>query len=270
MKIFFLGGGDAAGKGHAVADAILARSRAIFKALKMPDFTNTYITAFGNDESYGANAKSKTKPREVALWMAVQHPDKKALDIWAREIASAGTGMAPGLCQLVGGRPKPSPCLKLFSFLFPKTHLPAKIQVDENSVEYLMKNDEVTDVLHAGKSQEILKVEVGDMTYSLEELAYARSGDKGDSCNIGIIARDPKYLPYIKKYLTEESVQEFFKHFVQGKVTRFDVPGINGVNFLLEQALGGGGIASLRPDPLGKSFAQMLLSFELTNMPKLK
>jgi len=158
--------------------------------------------------------------------------------------------------------------------LFPKTHLPAKIQLDESTVDYLIENDQVTDVIHAGKSQESeslnLNVEVGDMTYSLEELAYARSGDKGDSCNIGIIARDPKYLPYIKKYLTEETVGEYFKHFVQGKVTRFDVPGINGVNFLLEQALGGGGIASLRPDPLGKSFAQMLLSFELTNMPKLK
>lgn len=162
------GGGDAAGKGHAVAEAILARSRAIFKALKIPDFTKTYITAFGNDESYGANA-SKTKPREVALWMAVQHPDKKALDIWAREIASAGTGMAPGLCQLIGGRPKPSPCLKLFSFLFPKTHLPAKIQLDESTVDYLIENDQVTDVIHAGKSQESeslnLNVEVGDMTY---------------------------------------------------------------------------------------------------------
>ena len=78
----------------------------------------------------------KAKPREVAMWMSVKHKEKKALDIWAREIASAGTGMAPGLSALVGGRPKPSPCLKLFSFLYPKSMLPATIQLDDQQIEY--------------------------------------------------------------------------------------------------------------------------------------
>ena len=113
----------------------------------------------------------------------------------------------------------------------------------------------------------------GTMSYTLGDIAYARSGDKGDSCNIGVIARDPKYLPYIKKYVTTEAVHSYFEHFIdsnEGKVTRFDLPGINAVNFLLEKSLGGGGIASLRPDPLGKSFAQMLLDMELKNMPDLK
>ena len=118
-----------------------------------------------------------------------------------------------------------------------------------------------------------IEVLTGTMSYTLGDLAYARSGDKGDSCNIGVIARDPKYLPYIKKYVTTEAVHSYFEHFIdsnEGKVTRFDLPGINAVNFLLEKSLGGGGIASLRPDPLGKSFAQMLLDMELKNMPDLK
>ena len=113
----------------------------------------------------------------------------------------------------------------------------------------------------------------GDKTYKLEELAYARSGDKGNSCNIGVIARNPKYLPYIKQQLTAEVVHEYFKHLIDedgGQVHRYDVPGIHAVNFLLEKSLGGGGIASLRPDPLGKAFAQMLLSFELNDMPDLE
>ena len=79
-------------------------------------------------------------------------------------------------------------------------------------------------------------------------------------------------MPYIKTQLTPEAVHDYFDHFIDqddGKVTRFDVHGIDGVNFLLEKSLGGGGIASLRPDPLGKSFAQMLLSFELKNMPSI-
>ena len=97
----------------------------------------------------------------------------------------------------------------------------------------------------------------GIFHFTLEDLAYARSGDKGDSCNIGVIARHPAYLPYIRQQLTEERVAEFFAHHLEGKVHRFDVPGIHGVNFLLENSLGGGGIASLRPDPLGKSYAQV-------------
>lgn len=95
-------------------------------------FTDTDIFAFVTIS--GANARSQNSlPREAVVWMSVQHRDKKALDIWAREIASAGTGMAPGLCGMVGGRPKATPCLKLFSFLYPKENLPALVKVGEDS-----------------------------------------------------------------------------------------------------------------------------------------
>ncbi len=95
--VAIIGGGRAAAKGKAVADAIMTRSKAIFNHMKMGDFDNSYICALGSEDSFGANARShETHPRESALWMAVQHKDKKALDIWAREIASSGTGMAPG------------------------------------------------------------------------------------------------------------------------------------------------------------------------------
>jgi len=272
--VSIINGGHAGAKAHAVANAILNRSRAINKHMGMDDFSDTYVTAIGDEESFGKNA-SKAKPREVAMWMSVKHKEKKALDIWAREIASAGTGMAPGLSALVGGRPKPSPCLKLYSFLYPKSHLPATIQLDDQQINYLCQNTSCADTqTETGNEVEPdMEVPTGPMTYTLEDLAYARSGDKGDSCNIGVIARDPKYLPYIKKYVTSEAVHSYFEHFIdssEGKVTRFDLPGIHAVNFLLEKSLGGGGIASMRPDPLGKSFAQMLLSMELKNMPELK
>ena len=98
---------------------------------------------------------------------------------------------------------------------------------------------------------------------------------QGNSCNVGVIARDPAYLPYIKKSLTSDAVGKYFAHFFPdgqhgGKVTRFDVPGIDAVNFLLENVLDGGGIASMRPDPLGKAFAQMLLDIKISNVPSLK
>ena len=94
-------------------------------------------------------------------------------------------------------------------------------------------------------------------------LAWARSGDKGDISNIGVIARRPEWLPLLRAQLSEASVGAYLGHLVQGKVTRYEVPGIHALNFVCEQALGGGGMASLRNDPLGKGMAQMLLSMPL-------
>jgi hypothetical protein len=97
------------------------------------------------------------------------------------------------------------------------------------------------------------------VTVPLADLAWARSGDKGDSANIGVIARKPDYLPYIRAALSERAVADYFGHLVAGPVTRYEVPGIDALNFLLERALGGGGIASLRNDPQGKAYGQILL-----------
>ncbi len=101
-------------------------------------------------------------------------------------------------------------------------------------------------------------------TVPLIRLAWARSGDKGDNSNIGVMARDPAWLPYIRAALTSESVGRFMRHKFKTdhpRVERFDLPGIAGLNFLLHEALGGGGIASLANDPQGKAYAQMLLEF---------
>ena len=107
------------------------------------------------------------------------------------------------------------------------------------------------------------------VTVPLIQLAYARSGDKGDTSNIGIIARQAVLLPYIKAAVTEASVAAWLAHLVKGQVTRFDLPGIHAVNFVCEQALGGGGMSSLRNDPLGKGMAQMLLSMPVKIPPNL-
>jgi hypothetical protein len=96
-------------------------------------------------------------------------------------------------------------------------------------------------------------------TVPLIALAYGRSGDKGDNANIGIFARKPEYEPILDSEVTEEAVAGYFAHRIKGPVTRWRLPGIKGFNFLLRQALGGGGMASIKADPLAKAFAQMLL-----------
>ena len=109
----------------------------------------------------------------------------------------------------------------------------ATIQVDDQAVEYICQN-------HGGayapkeNQNESKSIKTGQMSYKLEDLAYARSGDKGDSCNIGVIARNPKFLPYIKNQLTSEAVHSYFEHFIDsehGKVTGFDVPSLVQFNF---------------------------------------
>ena len=101
-----------------------------------------------------------------------------------------------------------------------------------------------------------------EVAVPLVKLAVARSGDKGNHSNIGVIARKEEYLPFIANALTESRVAEAMDHVLDnetGKVSRFYMPGMNALNFLLENSLGGGGIASLRIDPQGKAFAQQLL-----------
>jgi hypothetical protein len=93
----------------------------------------------------------------------------------------------------------------------------------------------------------------------LVQLAHARSGDKGNDALIAILARRPEYLPWIAGSLTAQSVAERFSHVLAGEVTRYDVPGVDAFIFQLRDALGGGGLASLRIDPQGKAFGQMLL-----------
>jgi hypothetical protein len=99
----------------------------------------------------------------------------------------------------------------------------------------------------------------------LERLAWARSGDKGDKANIGVMARHPDFLPWIAAVLTEDYVASRFAHFMASpEIDRFFLPGLPALNFLLHHALGGGGVASLRNDPQAKGYAQILLDTPVT------
>ena len=93
----------------------------------------------------------------------------------------------------------------------------------------------------------------------LREIAHARSGDKGEAANIGLIARKPEYYPVLVAQVTAERVQEHFRELCKGKVERFELPNLHALNFLLHQALDGGGTVSLRSDAQGKTFSAALL-----------
>lgn len=97
----------------------------------------------------------------------------------------------------------------------------------------------------------------------LIDIAHARSGDKGDTGNVGVIARKEEYYPLLVKYLTVERVKSHFAGVVLGKVERFEIPNLGAINFLLHNALGGGGTRSLKNDAQGKTLSSAMLKMEL-------
>lgn len=272
-----VGGPRAAEKARRTAESIIKRTRGILQQLKMEDFSSVNVQILGAEDTYGPHAQSKGC-REAVIWMAVHHTQKKALEVFAREVAPAGTGMAPGLTGIVGGRPRVSPVLKPFFFMHPKSELKVEVHVDGQEAESIQEAEPHTSEQEvpppSAQEEPDAELPSGPHSFRLEELAFTRSGDKGDSANIGVIARHPLFFPYLKKHLTSSVVEDYFSHLItpgtKDAVTRYTLPGINGLNFVLQSSLGGGGVASLRSDPQGKAYGQMLLDLKLRNLPDLK
>lgn len=97
------------------------------------------------------------------------------------------------------------------------------------------------------------------MKVQLVEIAHARSGDKGDTANIGLIALKPEYYPILVEKVTADAVKQHFGPMVKGEVERFELPNLGALNFLLHGSLGGGGTLSLMTDAQGKTFSTALL-----------
>ncbi len=258
---FLIAGREAPQKAQVIADAILAKCERVLAMRSVPPFSEKSVEILGIESTYGDHAQTLNS-REVVVKIAVKHMFKEACMFFASEIAQASTGMAPALAGIVGGRPKASPVIKLFSFLIDKNQL--NIEIDFGGKRYPVEipqgvSTEQLLTLTAGENA----VYQGDeIEVPLIEIAHARSGDKGNHSNIGVIARKADYLPWIRAALTEQSVASYMQHVLdaeKGRVIRYELPGLNALNFMLENALGGGGVASLRIDPQGKGFAQQLL-----------
>jgi hypothetical protein len=257
--VFMIAGIDAVAKGQRTADAILAKCRRIFNEANLPDFTETSVELLGSESSYGAAGRAGAT-REVMVKIAVKHSAKAALEIFSREIAPASISMAPGITGFYAGRPGVSPVVGGTSVLIPKSAVPVRVTMDDREIFSGLISVAAPNVAVPALSPITPTQDDKDLVeVPLVEIAHVRSGDKGDDALIAVLARNPEYLPYIARSLTEENVAERFRHLPAGKVIRFDVPGTNGFIFQLRNALGGGGLASLRIDPQGKVLAQTLL-----------
>jgi len=198
---------------------------------------------------------------EVILKIAVKHPDIRGVGLFLKELAGIGLATPPGLSGFTGaGRPKPSPVVRLFSYLTPKTAV--NITIDVNGTAAVHQDYIPPETSPFERPSAPLSPYDADMNIPLATLAWGRSGDKGNKANIGIIARQPDYLPYIWAALNTEKIAQIYAHFMDNPdaVTRFLLPGSNAMNIVIDTILGGGGAASLRNDAQGKGYAQILLA----------
>ena len=259
---------DAAKKARSYGEAIFNRSRLIMRMMNIADFDETSIEVLGDNSQY-SQKEGNPNNREVVLKFAAKHQDIRAVGIMLKESVGLGLATPPGLSGFVGGRPKPSPIVRLFSFLIDKKEVNINISDGSSSKDFKDGDPENFDL------KSIIKPEIPKMDNYNEKLidvplvkiAYGRSGDKGNKANIGIISRDAKFYPVICNYLTEEVVKNCFSKFLRGKVEKYYLPGSYSLNFMLDDVLGGGGPASLRNDPQGKAYAQILLD-QIIPVPK--
>jgi hypothetical protein len=254
-------GPSAARKAERTADALIARARMIFAERGLPDFTATHVEALGAEASYGARSTAR-ESREVLLRLVVEHADREALEIFAREIGSIGLSFAPGTTGIYAGRPKPTPVVRLFTFFLDKATVGRpRLQVGDRPVirvDVPFDGRYVPPSSHSVAPPDTVPSETM-VDLPLGRLAYARSGDKGNSSNIAIIARKPEYMPLLRREVTPERIVAHLSHLVGGPAQRYEAPGLNALNFLISDALGGGGMTSRRIDPQGKAYVQMAL-----------
>lgn len=259
-------GADADSKAERFASTCIKRASSSLAARGLHGFAETSVEILGAESQYGS-AREIDSAREVVVKIAARHAESKGIAILLKEIAGLGLSAPPGLCAFAGARPKPSPVVRLFSFLLPKDQVSIGLDFGDR---YLAFNAHAAEnfkpeaaITHPVPLHP--KIEALTRTVALVKLAWGRSGDKGNKANIGIIARRPEYLPYIWAALDEQVVAARFAHFIDADeangqvVDRYLMPGPSAINFLIHDVLGGGGMASLRNDAQGKGFAQLLL-----------
>lgn len=258
---------NAPAKARRTAEELLARTRRLMREAGFEDYADVLVEPLGAESIYGPQARP-LETREIVLRLAVQHRDRRALDFLRKEASSAGTSMGPGTRSHFGGRSDVQGVIGVKSYSIPKALVPAYVQISAAAPARELRWTLVPSANGSGRpSAPELQVDAsqrGTTTrITLSSIAHGRSGDKGEDANIGIVARADKWWPVLLRELTEARVRGYFGHLMNGAVRRYELPGLRALNFVLEDSLGGGGSTSLRSDPLGKCYAQMLLDIEI-------
>jgi hypothetical protein len=261
MMALFLGGRDAAAKAERLADDAMTRAGLVLERDGFAPLRDVNVEVLGAESTYGPHSRARGA-REVMLKIAMHHDEERALKAVLRELPSFGLAV-PGVSGGGSGLPRPTPLVRLRSHLIPRELLPATVEVEGEEVHGYTGMGGTPEHPVDVPPVDPAPADGPTVMLPLVAIAHGRSGDKGNDANIGIRARHPDFLPLLRHELTAAAVRDHMAHVVAGGVDRHDLPGIDAMNFHLHDALGGGGIASLRMDPQGKAFAQQLLDRDI-------
>eukprot|EP01128_Nolandella_sp_AFSM9_P006555 TRINITY_DN3406_c0_g1_i1.p1 TRINITY_DN3406_c0_g1~~TRINITY_DN3406_c0_g1_i1.p1 ORF type:complete len:647 (+),score=137.19 TRINITY_DN3406_c0_g1_i1:93-1943(+) len=256
-----IAGKDARAKGLAVGNAIISKTRRMFKERNFDDYLRVNIEALGSEWLYGDQSRD-TNSREIVLRISATHKNRKALQLLAKEITPSALAMAPGITGGDAGRPQPSPQILYHSCLIPKSNLSIKVHLGESvsEIDEVHGNGQVLPYVSPPTEAEVFVDKSEDtITVPLSTIAYGRSGDKGDVANIGIVCRHAKFFSIVGAQVTASRVHNYMPHLLKGICTRYVLPGITAYNFVCTKSLDSGGASSLSMDRQGKCYAQILL-----------
>jgi hypothetical protein len=251
---------DAAAKARAFADLF-------WKRLGL-GFVETRAELVGHSACWGPLAPPSDPP-EILLRLSVRDPDKAKIEKFSRMVPAVILSGPPGVA-VTGGRPQAQEVVAYWPALVPRDRVKATLVTREGERTLDWPTPIVAMAPPTALPRENwpkAKGAVKAMTVPLSALAHARSGDKGDTANIGVIARSPEIYPWLKKSLTASLVKRHFKGICLGKVVRHEVPNLWALNFLMHESLGGGGTVSLRLDAQGKTLSHALLALPV-RVPK--
>ena len=262
MTTAMFSGLDAAAKARRAGQALIARTERMIAAAGHEPLTDTSVEVIGAGDTFGPERRHDAAT-EAVVKIGVRHPQRAALETFALEFAPMAL-VAQGMTGFFAGRPRVAPSIEVYHLLVEKASVdvsillaagaePVPIPIAPGAADAALGTPELAESPGAPAG-------AGAFTVPLRRLAYARSGDKGNNANIGVIARRPEFADVIAAQLTTDRVAAFFSQYLDGGVRRWALPGLNAINFVLEGALGGrGGTSTLRYDPQGKSFGAMLL-----------
>ncbi|SFR88771.1 acyclic terpene utilization AtuA family protein [Sphingomonas jatrophae] len=262
---------DAPAKARKQADALLERSATMLRERNLGPWRRTHVEVIGTEASYGEDARP-LNPREVLLKIVVDHDLEEAVALFGREQTTAIMNMAVGtsIAPIIAA-PRAIPLTGMFLFLIDKARVTATVTLDGRSVPVPPAPGSGFDPAMLVRPPAPSVPDDAEAEVPLIRLAWARSGDKGDLFNVGVIARRPEYLPYIRASLTPERVAHRYRHMfadpARARVDVYDAPGFHALNFVVHEAQGGGINLSPRLDPAAKSMAQHLLE-ETVRVPR--
>ena len=255
-------GMDAARKAKRQGEALLERGRLLLRGSNLGEFLRADSDVVGAETSYGGFGQAGGA-REVMMRASADHPTQAGAGLFVRECLASTSAMAPGSTATVAGAV--TPLTRLFLFLMPKAGVTVTAVVGGRRLPVADAQGRRFDPQSIPRP---LAAEAPELGADAEEvplvrLAWGRSGDKGNLFNVAAIARRPDYLPFIRASLTKAALADRFAHlYAPGgeiRVSAYEVPGVNAINFVLHGSMDGGILMSPQVDSAAKGMAQQLL-----------